>query len=199
MHGHVRPSEVSQLITARGSRRCYWIAAPRHRPPRWCNASHVVLIPKSPAAALVYWMPVPVGFGDRLDRVGLISRSKHRSKHRALFEGLRDGREWMAGTGTSSHSRKLHSRRLALRASQTSHRLLSWADVTINKYCYGGPQFDLSAVILWAILTKLYSQCIATKRNYLINELMTIWHRASIWHHASTGCCFSKCVKALAG
>jgi hypothetical protein len=51
----------------------------------------------------------------------------------------------------------------------------------------GVPQFDLSAVTLWIILTKPYSQWTPTKRNYLINELMTICHHASIWHHASTG------------
>jgi hypothetical protein len=67
-----------------------------------------------------------------------------RSKHMALFDGVSGVREWMVAayiqTGTSCHSRKLHARhdarfedRLALTDSQTSHRLLSWADVTINK------------------------------------------------------------------
>ncbi len=65
-----------------------------------------------------------------------------RSKHRALFDGVRDVREWMTAayrTGTSSHSRKLHARHDALfdgwpsGPAKRAHRLLSWADVTINK------------------------------------------------------------------
>jgi hypothetical protein len=73
-----------------------------------------------------------------------------RSKHRALFEGVRDVREWMAAaykpelaanlsfflsfTLGSCMQDMMHCLKAGLRASQTSHRLLSWADVTINEY-----------------------------------------------------------------
>jgi hypothetical protein len=65
-----------------------------------------------------------------------------RSKHRALFDGVKDVREWMAvaykpelaATLGSCMQDMMHSLKAGPgRASQTSHRLLSWADVAINK------------------------------------------------------------------
>ncbi len=53
-----------------------------------------------------------------LNVVNHVALVASRSKHRALFDGVRDVREWMAVaykvTGTSSHSRKLHARHDAL-------------------------------------------------------------------------------------
>ncbi len=70
-----------------------------------------------------------------------------RSKHMAMFDGVSGVREWMiwllvaaykpvlaATLGSCMHARHdaRFKARLALTASQTSHRLLSWADVAIN-------------------------------------------------------------------
>ncbi len=60
-----------------------------------------------------------------------------RSKHRALFDAVRDVREWMAAAYKPELAATLGScmqdMMHCLKAGQTTHRLLSWADVTINK------------------------------------------------------------------